>query len=52
MNKMIANPDRFNVIILKKDKSDTSYIKLKIDGKEITTDKWVELLGVKLDNKL
>ena len=27
-------------------------IKLKIDGKEITTDKWVELLGVKLDNKL
>ena len=51
-NKMIANPDKFKAIILKKNRSDTSNINLKIDNKEIQTSTSVELLGVKLDNKL
>ena len=51
-NKMIANPDKFKAIILKKDKTDTSGIILKIDNKEIETTISVTLLGIKLDNKL
>ena len=51
-NKMIPNPDKFKAIILKKDRSDTSNINLKIDNQVIKTGSSVELLGVKLDNKL
>ena len=51
-NKMIANPDKFKAIILKKNRSDTSGISLKIDNQEIKTSKTVELLGVELDNEL
>ena len=51
-NKMIPNPDKFKAIILKKNRTDTSNIILKIDDKEIKTAPWVKLLGVKLDNRL
>ena len=51
-NKMIPNPDKFKAIILKKDRSDTSNMNLKIDNQEIKTASSVELIGIKLDNKL
>ena len=49
---MIPNPDKFKAIILKKDRSDTSNMNLKIDNQEIKTASSVELIGIKLDNKL
>ena len=51
-NKMIPNPDKFKAIILQKNRSDTSNISLQIDNKEIKSDISVQLLGIKLDNKL
>ena len=51
-NKMIPNPDKFKAIVLKRNRTDTSNISLKINNKEIKTSTWVKLLGIKLDNRL
>ena len=51
-NHMIANPDKFKAIIIQKDRKDTSGIKLKINNKEISSEREVTLLGVDIDNKL
>ena len=51
-NEMIANPDKFNAIIVKKDRSDTTGINIRIKGQNIKTESTVKLLGVKLDYKL
>ena len=51
-NEMIANPEKFHAIIVKKDRSDTTGINIKIKGQNIKTESTVKLLGVKLDNKL
>ena len=49
---MIANPDKFHAIIVSKNRKDHSAIELTIDNKKITTEPWVKLLGVKIDDKL
>ena len=51
-NKMIANPDKFQALILSKSKSDNSNVKLNIGGKIIMSDSNVKLLGVLIDQKL
>ena len=51
-NEMIANPDKFHAIIVKKDRSDTTGINIKVKGQNILTESTVKLLGVKLDYKL
>ena len=48
---MIANPDKFHAIIVKKDRSDTTGINININGHDIKTESTVKLLGVQLDNK-
>ena len=50
-NHMIANPDKFKAIIVKKNGQDTSGIKLNINNEQIETSKEVTLLGVDLDIK-
>ena len=51
-NEMIANPGKFQAILIKKDRSDTSGIDISLSHKNIKSEKTVKLLGVKLDNKL
>ena len=51
-NSMIANPDKFHAIILKKKKTDTSDLLIHIKGNEIKTESDVQLLGIAIDNKL
>ena len=50
-NKMMVNPSKFQAIIFKKNKENI-ITSLKIKDKEITTTDSVELLGIKIDNKL
>ena len=51
-NQMIANPDKFHALIVKKDQAKTFGEKICIKGNEIHTESTVKLLGVKLDHKL
>ena len=51
-NEMIANPGKFQAILIKKDRSDTSGIDISLSDKNIKSEKTVKLLGIKLDNKL
>ena len=51
-NEMIANPGKFQAILIKKDRSDTSGIDINLSDKNIKSEKTVKLLGIKLDNKL
>ena len=49
---MIANPDKFKAIVIKKDGQDTSGITFRINDQEIQSSKEVTLLGIRIDNKL
>ena len=49
---MIANPEKFYAIILRKNKTDTRGEQIIINGKKIKSKETVELLGVTLDYKL
>ena len=51
-NEMIANPEKFHAIILRKNKTKTSGEQMIINGKNIKSEETVELLGVTLDYKL
>ena len=51
-NHMIANPDKFEAIIIEKNGRDTSGIPLNINNDTITSSKEVTLLGITIDNKL
>ena len=51
-NAMIANPAKFQAILLKKDKSDLSGRELYINNQLIKTKNEVESLGVLIDNKM
>ena len=51
-NKMIVNPEKFQVIILDKQKYDYSNETIEFDNKTIETVSSVRLLGVQLDDKL
>ena len=50
--EMTANPGKFQAILIKKDRSDTSGIDISLSDKINKSEKTVKLLGVKLDNKL
>ena len=49
---MIVNPEKFQAIILDKQKHDCSNGTIKFDNKTIETVSSVRLLGVQLDDKL
>ena len=51
-NEMIANPDKFHALFVKKDQTDTSGINLDFQGHSIKSEETVKLLGVTLDYKL
>ena len=52
-NAMIANPEKFKAIILQKQKSAVlPDVKIQIGTKEITPTEEVDLLGMKIDNRL
>ena len=51
-NKMIVNPDKFQVILLDKRGSDNTNIELKIGIEKIKSTSSVKLLGVHIDDKL
>ena len=51
-NNMIANPDKFQAIIMNKRRENQITHKLKKYNNEIETTKSVKLLGIKIDNQL
>ena len=51
-NNMIANPGKFHAIFVTKNRNDTSNFKINIGDKLITSETWVKLLGIKIDNNL
>ena len=51
-NEMIANPEKFNALIVKKDRSDTNGVPIKLKDDNIQSETNVKLLGIKLDNQL
>ena len=51
-NEMIANPDKFHALFVKKDQTNTCGIKLDFSGQSIQSEENVKLLGVTLDYKL
>ena len=51
-NEMIANPEKFHALLVKKDRTDTTGHKISIQGKTIKSEDSVKLLGINLDHKL
>ena len=51
-NEMIINPDKFQSVILDKEKSNLTNVPLTIDNQTIKRVPSVELLGIHLDDKL
>ena len=51
-NEMIANPEKFHAILLRKNRTNTSGEKINIDGEIINSEETVKLLGVTLDYRL
>ena len=51
-NKMIVNPDKFQVIFLDKRRSDNTNIEVEIGNEKISSTSSVKLLGVHIDDKL
>ena len=51
-NKMIANPDKFHALLVRKDRDDTTGQNITFQGHTIKSEETVKILGVTLDNKL
>ena len=51
-SEMIANPEKFHAILLRKSRTNTSGEKINIDGEIINSEETVKLLGVTLDYRL
>ena len=51
-NGMSANPTKFQGIIINKCGRFSDVHTINIEGKEITSEKYVKLLGIDIDNKL
>ena len=51
-NEMIANPEKFHAILLRKNQTNTNGEEININGKIIKSEEIVKLLGVALDYKL
>ena len=52
MNKMIANPDKFQAIVLNKKRSELTKRNFQVDIQVIKSVSSVELLGIQIDVKL
>ena len=51
-NKMIVNPDKFQVILLEKGRSDNTNIEVEIRNEKIRLTSLVKFYGVHIDDKL
>ena len=51
-NEMIANPNKFHALFVKKDQTNTCGVNLDLQGHSIKSEETVKLLGVTLDYKL
>ena len=51
-NKMIVNPDRFQIILLNKTKSDHTNQRIVVDNQNVKVVSSVEVLGIEIDDKL
>ena len=51
-NQMIANPEKFHALLIKKDQTNTSGENFNIQGKTFKSEETVKLLGIHLDYKL
>ena len=51
-NEMIANPEKFHALLLRKNQVNTSGEEININGNTIKSEETVKLLGVTLDYKL
>ena len=51
-NEMIANPNKFHALFVKKDQTNTCGVNLVLQGHSIKSEETVKLLGVTLDYKL
>ena len=51
-NEMIANPEKFHAVLVKKDRTETPGHSISIGKKTIESEAWVKLLGVNLDHQL
>ena len=51
-NEMIANPNKFHALFVKKDQTNTCGVNLDLQGHSIKSKETVKLLGVTLDYKL
>ena len=51
-NEMIANPEEFHALLVKKDRTDTTGHSISIQGKTIESEASVKLLGVNLDHQV
>ena len=49
---MIANPEKFHALLIKKDQTNTCGENINIQGKMIKSEETVKLLGIHLDYKL
>ena len=49
---MIANPEKFHALLLRKNQTNTSGEQININGKIIKSEETVKLLGVTLDHRL
>ena len=52
MNKMIANPDKFQAIVLSKKRSDLTNTKFQVDNQVMKSFSSVEFLGIQIADKL
>ena len=50
-NKMIANPDKFQCIILSKNKAD-NIVEVNIENQKVSSQTSVKLFGITIDNKI
>ena len=51
-NNMIADPDKFNAIIITKSRQHTENYELNFKGKSVSSSAKVDLLGITIDNEL
>ena len=51
-NQVIANPEKFHAILIKKDQTNLSGENLNINSEQIKSEETVKLLGIYLDHKL
>ena len=51
-NQMIANPEKFHALLIRKDQTKTSGENFNIQGKMVKSEETVKLLGIQLDYKL